>query len=408
MRVAVAVLLVSSLGVPALAQEPEPEARAAGEGTARLAVDLYGALRSEGGNLFFSPYSLSAALAMTREGARGETAAELDRALHFPAGLAKAQAALARALRPREVDEWDERGGRRKVAAYELSVANALWGQEGLAFLAPFTGVLEREYGAPLERLDFKDQAAARRRINGWVEERTRQRIKDIVPPGLPSPDTRLALANAIHFKAAWLEPFEKEATRDAPFHAAGGDVPAKLMRRVDHLMYAADEAVQVVALPYRGHSTSMLVVLPRKVDGLAAVEAGLTAERLAGWVGGLKRVKVDVRLPRFEMTQAFEARAPLAKLGVKRAFDARQADFSGMLASEPLFVGAILHKAFVAVDEAGTEAAAATVVLMEAGSAPRPETPVDFVADRPFLFLLRHEPTGCVLFMGRLATPAR
>lgn len=406
MRSALPFVLVSSLVGPALAQEPKQEARAAGEATARLAVDLHGALRGEQGNLFFSPYSLSAALAMTREGARGETAAELDRALHFPADLAAAQAALVEALRPREVDEWDERGQRKRVAAYELAVANALWGQEGAPFLEPFTSALAKRYGAPLERLDFRDQAAARRRINGWVEEKTRQRIKDIVPEGLPGPDTRLALANAIHFKAAWLEPFEKHATREAPFHAAGRDVPAKLMRRVDHLMLAEDDAVQVLSLPYRGHTTSMLVILPRKADGLAAVEAGLTADRLAGWLRAQRRVKVDVRLPRFEVTHALEARDALGKLGVKRAFDPRQADFSGMLATEPLFVGAILHKAFVAVDEAGTEAAAATVVMMEAGAAPRPETPVDFVADRPFLYLIRHEPTGCVLFMGRLASP--
>lgn len=411
-RLFAALFAASSLGAPAVAhaQEPtvKPEARAAGEALNRFAVDLYGKLRDEPGNLFFSPASLSTALAMTREGAKGETAAELDRALHFPARLAPAQAALLEALRPREVSDWDEQGHEKKVPAYELAVANALWGQEGAPFLAPFTALLAKDYGAPLERLDFHDVAAARRRINGWVEERTRQRIKDIVPEGKPSPDTRLVLANAIYFKAAWQEPFEEEATKDAPFHAAGGDVQARLMRRIDHLALAQDDAVQVLSLPYRGHATSLLVVLPRRRDGLAGVEAGLTAERLAGWVAALKHVKVDVRLPRFEVTQSTDGKGVLEELGVKRAFDADAADFSGMLETEKLFVGAVLHKAFVAVDEAGTEAAAATVVTMDAGSAPAPETPVDFVADHPFLFLIRHEPTGAVLFMGRLATPAK
>jgi serpin B len=149
-------------------------------------------------------------------------------------------------------------------------------------------------------------------------------------------------------------------------------------------------------------------VILPRKRDGLGAVEAGLTAETLAGWVAALRRAKVDVRLPRFEVTTAFEGSDALKQLGVRRAFDAEAADFSGMLERERLFVGVVLHKAFVAVDEAGTEAAAATIVGMEAGSAPAPETPVDFVADHPFLFLIRHDPTGAVLFLGRLATPAK
>lgn len=409
LRVVFGVALASVLGsAPAAAQAPETseEARVMGESVSRFSVSLYGQLRARPGNLFFSPYSISAALAMTREGARGETAAELDRALAFPRALTAAQRELALALRPREVDDWSE-GQRRRVPAYELNVANALWGQEGLAFLPEFTAILEQHYAAPLQRVDFTRAAEARRRINGWVEEQTRQRIKDIVPEGQPTTDTRLALANAIHFKAAWEEPFQEQRTTDAPFHTAGGEVAARLMRRVAHFGYAEDDAVQVVSLPYRGHDTSMFVVLPRRRDGLAAVEGGLTAERLAGWVAGTKHVKVDVQLPRFEVTHAFDAVQALGALGVRRAFDAKQADFSGMLATEPLFIGVVLHKAFVAVDEKGTEAAAATVVGMRAGSAPRPEQPVAFVADHPFLFLIRHEPTGAVLFMGRLADPS-
>ncbi len=402
-------LALLATSAPAAAQtDPAPEeARAMGESVTRFSVDLYGQVRATPGNLFFSPYSLSAALAMTREGARGETAAELDRALSFPRALTAAQRELAAALRPREVDEWDDSGQRRRVPAYELDVANALWGQEGLPFLPEFTTILEEHYQAPLQRIDFTRQAEARRRINGWVEERTRQRIKAIVPEGLPTRDTSLALANAIYFKASWDEPFREQATRDAPFHAPGGQVTAPLMRRVAHLSYAEDEAVQVVSLPYRGHDTSMLIVLPRARTGLEAVEGALTAERLTGWVGTLRPVKVDVQLPRFEVTHAFEAAGALQALGARRAFVASQADFSGMLTPPPpLFVGAVLHKAFVAVDEKGTEAAAATVVMMRAGSAARPDQPVPFVADHPFLFLIRHEPTGAVLFMGRLCDP--
>lgn len=410
LRLVFVVVLASLLGSPpAAAQEPRTseEARLMGESVSRFSVALYGQLRARPGNLFFSPYSLSAALAMTREGARGETAAELDRALAYPRALTAAQRDLALALRPREVEEWDDAGESRRVPAYELNVANTLWGQEGLAFLPGFTALLEQHYAAPLQRIDFTRAAEARQRINAWVEEQTRQRIKDIVPEGLPTPDTRLALANAIHFKAAWDEPFQEQRTSDAPFHAAGGAVTARLMRRDSHFLYAEDDAVQVVALPYKGHDTSMLVVLPRRRDGLAAVEGALTAERLAGWIGGLTRVRVDVQLPKFEVTHSFDAVPSLGGLGVRRAFDATQADFSGMLAAEPLFIGAVLHKAFVAVDEKGTEAAAATVVIMRFGSAMNPEQPVAFVADHPFLFMIRHEPTGAVLFMGRLLDPA-
>jgi serpin B len=373
----------------------------------RFAVDLYRELRSEEGNVFFSPYSISAALAMAREGARGETAAELDRVLHFPPDLAKAQGVLAEALRPREVDAYDEHDVVRRMPAYELNVANALWGQEGLPFLAPFTQALEQHHGAPLRRIDFRRSDEARRRINAWVAEQTRERIQDIVPPGMPDPDTRLVSANAIYFKASWDEPFEESATRDAPFYAPKGEVSARLMRQTDHLEYAEDGAVQVLRLPYRGRDTSMLVVLPQRRDGLAAVEKKLTAEGLAGWLGGLKSTRVDVQLPRFHARHGFDAVRALSALGLSRAFSDTQADFSGMLREEPLCIGAVLHEAFVAVDEEGTEAAAATVTGTRAASA-RPQRPVRFVADHPFLFLIRHEATGAVLFMGRLSDPTR
>jgi serpin B len=408
MRTAIAAVLGPSLLVAvaagARAQTP-PAPEATGVSVSRFSIDLYRQLQAGQGNLFFSPYSLFVALAMVREGARGDTAAELDRALSFPRDLAAAQRTLTDALHPRELSEG-EPGHERRVAAYDLDVANALWGQQTLAFLPAFTGTLERRYGAPLERIDFRETEDARRRINAWVGERTHGRIQAIVPEGLPRPETRLALVNAVYFKAGWAERFG--STSEAPFHAPSGDVRARLMRRVDRLDYAEDAAVQVLSLPYRGGDASMLVILPRDPDGLAAVEQSLSADRLTRWLGALHPVRVDARIPRFELTEAFDAVQALEGLGISLAFGPR-ADFSGMVADEPLSIGAVLHQAFVHVDEEGTEAAAATAATMVATSAAPPrEPPVSFVADHPFLLLIRHERTGCVLFMGRLSDPTR
>lgn len=404
------VALTSTAGAQQAAEPPE-EARALGEATLAFGLDLQRLLAAEGGNVFFSPYSISAALSMAREGARGETAAQLDRVLRLPAAPAAAHQALARALAPGTIEDWGDgwEPGRepKLVPAYTLDVANALWAQEGRAFLAPFTRALDERYGAPLQRLDFADTAAARARVNAWVAERTRDRIRDIVPAGSPPRDTRLMLANAIFFKAPWAEPFKEGATREGPFHReGGGEVQARFMRQVERLDYAEDTIAQVLTLPYRGGDCSLVVVLPRARDGLAALERDLTPERLGHWLAKRSAARVDVRLPRFETTYAVRLRGPLERLGLALPF-AEQADLSGMTAEERLRIGAVFHKAFVALDEHGTEAAAATVVAVRTLGLPAAEPdPIPFVADRPFLFAIVHEPTGCALFMGRIADP--
>jgi serpin B len=395
------------LAAPAFAQQGGKEMA---ESVNRFGIDLYEAVSHGEENLFLSPYSVSVALAMTREGARGQTAEQMDAVLHFPKQrLGEHYRALLDGLAPRQVEDRDEMGrSKGKVATYQLQVANRLFGQKGYPFVDGFTSLLKDVYGAPLERIDYGDSAAARQRINAWVAENTKDKIKNIVPPGLPTGDTRLTLANAIYFKASWFEPFKERNTKQKPFHGAGGQVQAKLMHRVDHYHYAEDDAVQVLELTYRGHDTSMVVVLPKQRDGLKAVEESLSHEKLAGWLGAMNHTKVDVQLPRFEFTAPLNLGDTLKAMGMPLAFDPSKADFSGMTGEEPLFIGAVLHKAFVAVDEAGTEAAAATVVMMMAGSAPRPELPKPFVADHPFLFLIRHRKTGCILFMGRLTDPTR
>jgi len=402
MRSIALTLLVALLAVPASAGKTAVEPATANNA---FAVDLFGVLRTREGNLFFSPYSVSAALAMTRQGAKGDSAAQIDEVFHWGGGVdAKAHRALAKALVAENVTDGHGEDAK-EVPAYEMHVANALWAQAGLPVKKPFAGVLDREFGAPLRRLDFRDTAAARKAINDWVAQQTRDRIRDIVPEDLPTPDTLFALANAIWFKAAWDEPFRERWTKEAPFTTTAGEVfEVALMHRTGDFRYAEDDAVQVVEIPYRGGRTSMLVVLPKKADGLPAVEKALTSAKLAGWTDALRDRQVAVKLPRFEITCPTDLTGTLKGMGMPDAFDGKKADFTGMTDERPLFVGAVLHKAFVKVDEAGTEAAAATVVMMMKGG--MPPDPVAFTADHPFLFLIRHRATGLVLFMGRFESP--
>ncbi|MGE0708982.1 MAG: serpin family protein [Planctomycetota bacterium] len=408
MRITPAALaLLTALALPAAAQERAD--REAVAGLEAFALDLHRALAKGDANGCCSPYSVWAALAMTREGARGETAAQLDQVFGYPKDLTRAQEALRAGLKPRKVSLWDEQA--RKMVerpAYELQVANRLWGQEGTSFLPDYLVTLERRYQAPLERIDFRTQSElARKKINDWVAEQTRQRIKDIVRPPLPTPLTRLVLANAIFFKASWLEPFEPRATRAEPFFAPGKEVKAKLMHGQWHLAYVEDQGAQVLELPYLDRQTSMLVILPRQRDGLAALERTLTPARLAGWLKGMRRPDVQVALPRFTFTADANLTEVLPALGMPLAFDPAKADFQG-ISADKLWIGAVLHKAFIAVDEQGTEAAAATVVEMEGGAPPRPETPKVFRADHPFLFLIRQRQTGAILFTGRVVDPTK
>ena len=411
MKLLCVLLSLPILGGLAFAGEPsDPPTPGATEIAAsgnRFACDLYDRLRTQAGNIFLSPYSISTALAMTREGARGATRAELDGLLHVRGDdVALHMQELERALIPRLVPESPRRDAK-PIPAYQLSVAGALWGQEGLSFEAPFLETLRDRYGSPLERIDFRQTAQARARINRWVAEETRDRIQDIVPDGMPSSDTLLALANAIYFQASWAEPFREAATKEADFHAAADSVvQVPMMNRIGRYRYGVADDAQVLELPYRADEMSMVVVLPKARDGLAALEAGLDADRMALWTRALASHQVDVQLPRFTFTTAFDLTATLRAMGLLKATDPHgAADFTGMTREKPLYIGVVLHKAFVAVDEEGTEAAAATVVMMKLGAA-APSAPVPFVADHPFLFFIRHNPTGCILFLGRVQDP--
>ena len=371
-----------------------------------FAWDLYRALPKGKDNLFFSPYSISAALAMTRVGAAGRTAKQMDAVLHSEDVSASNHQSLATAVKPVFIEEgWREKA--RLVPAYELRIANALWGQESVRFEKPFLTTLDKKFGAPLSRVDFRETKKVRDLINAWVERNTEKKIKDIVPSGKPTPDTRLVLGNAIYFKAQWTESFQERATKPAPFTMLDGkriDVP--MMHRIDRYSYAETDDVQILEIPYRGGHTSMFVILPKKRDGLAAVEAKLSAKEIESLRGRMKSARVNLKLPRFKFTSAFDLKDNLPGMGMNDAFDPSKADFTGMTRQVPLFIGAVLHKAFVAVDEKGTEAAAATLVVMTLGSAMPTDKPVPFIADHPFLFFIRHQGTGCILFAGRVTKP--
>jgi serpin B len=370
------------------------------KGNTAFALDLYRQLRTARGNLFFSPYSISTALAMTYNGARGQTAKEMARALHFPGDRNAMNPAFTNLIRTMQS------GGKHR--GYQLLTANALWGQKSYAFEKEFLDGTRKYYWAGLKEVDFRDAPEeARREINRWVEEQTRDHIKDLIGQGVLTGETRLVLTNAIYFKGKWANEFRKAVTTDEKFWLTKAKkVSPPMMHQQHKFRYAERNDVQVLELPYKGEDVSLVIVLPRAKDGLAALERALSPAQLSRWLDGLAPATVSVTLPRFKMTAAFRLEEQLAALGMKQAFK-MEADFSGMEPQKELFLSAVIHKAFVEVNEEGTEAAAATGVVVEAKSEKRVEDEVhSFRADHPFLFMIRENRSGSILFLGRLSDP--
>lgn len=369
-----------------------------------FAFDLYQRLAAGPGNLFFSPHSLSLALAMTYAGAAGETARQMAETLHFRLPGHELHAAF------NALDRY--LAGRGAEGGFDLRIVNAVWGQRGHDFLPSFLDALAEHYGAGVRAADFRGAAEeARVAINGWVEEQTEDRIRDLVPPGAIDGLTRLVLTNAVYFKAAWVYPFEEGLTRPGVFRLLdGGEVETPMMHALEELGYARGNGWQAVDLPYEGGELSMVILLP-DAGRFREFEAGLDAERVSGMLAGLWGAQVALAMPKFEFDSQFALPGTLKALGMADAFDPRRADFSGMdgrscRAGDDacLRIADVVHKAFVSVDEAGTEVAAATAVMMATESAP-PER-VDVTIDRPFLFLIRDRATEAILFLGRLVQP--
>jgi serine protease inhibitor len=369
------------------------------EGNNVFAVVLYGRLRNQSGNLFFSPESISTALAMAYAGARGGTASEMAEILHFtllPEKLHPAMGALLSDLNAAH-------------AGYQLSVANALWAQQGYTFLDEFLNLLKTNYGAGLNQVNFKGATeAARLTINHWVEQKTQDKIKDLLQPGALRSDTRLVVTNAIYFKGDWETQFDKAQTKDEDFHLSPAQTTtAPLMHREGRFSYFDGGTFQVLEVPYKSKELSMIVFLPKDPGGLPSLEQSLTDSNLQQWLRQVTPVsKVVVTMPKFKMTQQFELGSTLSAMGMPQAFSSN-ADFSGMTGHRDFAISEVIHKAYVDVNEEGTEAAAATAVTMRALAMPAQQAPPPvFRADHPFVFIIRDNRSASILFMGRMADP--
>ncbi|NCC50376.1 MAG: serpin family protein [Spartobacteria bacterium] len=369
------------------------------QGNNAFAFELYRELKSMDGNLFFSPYSISSALAMTYAGARGSTAAEMARTLHFTLGEVATHPAFAQLNARLEAIQAE--------GHVQLQAAHSLWPQKGYPFLPAYLALIEKYYGSTITPLDYVNETEqARITINTWVEDRTQDKIKNLIAEGALTPLTRMVLVNAIYFKGDWATPFNPEHTAALPFYLPGNTTAqANFMTLKQKFNYAESDDLQVIELPYVGDDLSMLVLLPKNRDGLPAVESALSGEQLDRWTAGLQRREVQVFLPKFKITWGtVSLNKALVALGMGGAFGPK-ADFTGMDKQNGIFISDVLHKAFVEVNEEGTEAAAATAVVMRMTA--MPARPVVFRADHPFLFLIQDTSSRNILFMGRVSNPA-
>ena len=392
--------LIIMLSIALAEAPPEKIPNALVEGNNTFALELYSKLSAGDGNLFLSPYSISSALAMTYAGARGETERQMAKTLHFnieQKQLHSAFGAMAKQFT----------GGKKKP--YELTVANALWGQTGYKFQKEFLDIMKTNYGAGFFDVNFKKNAPKIvKQINSWVEEKTKNKIRNIVSPNLITSDTRLVLANAIYFKGAWESEFSKSATKDMPFTFIDGkkaDVP--MMNQTEEFSYGENETCQILQLPYKGYDVVMNIILPKTTDGIKDLEKSIDAAAFNKMLNTLEHRDVILTMPKFKMETFFELNKPLEQMGMKDAFSMTDADFSGITGAKDLFISLVLHKAYVDVDEKGTEAAAATVVIEgEMAMPPDERGPVVFKADHPFMFVIRERQSGAILFIGRVMDP--
>jgi serpin B len=373
------------------------------KGNTRFAFDLYGELRlQKKENLFFSPYSVSTALAMTYGGAAGDTRLQMARVLRFPDNPDQLHAAFAQVIGRLQ--------GPASKRTYQLHLANAIWAAESYNFSPEYFGLVEDRYRAALKTVDFQNPEEARQAINHWVEGHTQRRIKDLIKPGLLNPETPLVLTNAIYFRAAWAHKFDEEQTRDEDFFTTRQTkTNVRMMHQTDSFRYLDGDDFQLLELPYAREQLSMLVILPKQVDGLEGIEKSLSAGAVDQWTEKLELHTVEVSLPKFKMTAEFSLVEALESLAMRLPFDRQKADFSAMTTDRSaLAIAAVEHQAFVDVDEEGTEAAAATAVIMApgAGAVPRDQKRAVFRADHPFLYLIRENSTYSVMFIGRVDKP--
>jgi serpin B len=392
----------SKPSVPELSPRPEDISNVV-EANNQFALDFYSELKDkESGNIFFSPYSIASALAMTYEGARGQTAEEMRSVFYFPE-----DDNLRREKYAAMIDEINKEDKK-----YKLHTANALWAEKDYQFLDEYFEIVETYYKGKVTNLDFKrDAEKARGIINNWVEEKTNNKIKNLIPPGMLDKLTRLVLTNAIYFKGEWVRQFNEDDTRDQDFWISEDNVVrVPMMQRTDEearFNYTENSKLQILEMPYSGEELSMLMFLP-KDDDLEVLENLFSTKNLLKWKKDLEEKRVKVFIPKFKFETKYFMAGELGGMGMPTAFTWPGADFSGIDGTKDLFISQVIHQAFIEVNEEGTEAAAATAeVKMMAGPGwTAPKIPV-FRADHPFIFLIQDKKTGNILFMGKVLNPA-
>ena len=368
--------------------------------TDQFAVDFYQHVRQRDGNIFFSPTSISIALAMAYAGAKGQTADQMAKVLHFDQSPAEVNQDFAKLIAG-----WNAGS---KEHGFQLDLANAMWGQKGYPFQPAFNQTLQANFGAAIRLVDFGQSEQARKTINDWVAQQTQQKIQNLMPAGSVDAVTRLVLTNAIYFKAHWDQEFQEGATQPGDFHVTGDKTTqTPMMRQMSEFRYLKSNGFAALEMTYADNAFSMIAFLPDKPDGLSDLEKTLTANKVEGWIGQIgKQSAGDVRVtfPKFKITEELMLNDALSRMGMPLAFST-QADFSGMNAGrEPLYLSAAIHKAYVNVDEKGTEAAAATGIGVAAAALPL--RIAEFKADHPFFFLIHDNRSGGILFMGRIVNP--
>jgi serpin B len=393
---------LARIGSPSV---PEEDLIQLAQGNNAFAIALYQKMRGGDGNLFFSPYSISLALAMAYAGARGDTEKQMAEALHFTLPQDRLHPAM-NAL-DQEITSY-AKGNNNKDQGFRLNIANALWGQEGFPFLASYLDLLAQNYGAGMRLADFVHAAeTSRKMINDWVKQQTQGKITDLFPQGSIDTTTRLVLANAIYFKAAWENSFDPASTKNETFYLLNGSptsVPMMHTKGETTYLYAQGSNYQAVGLPYANSNVMMVVLMPTS-GNFADFEAGLTVTQLEGILSDMTDKPLNLAIPKFKIETELDLKSTLASLGMLDAFD-KNADFSGMDGKKDLFIADVLHKAYVNVDENGTEAAAATGVVM--GIMAVPAQIQNVTIDHPFLFFLFDPQTKMILFMGRMMNPGK
>jgi serpin B len=394
-----------------LARETSPQVdssqiEALVDGNTDFALSFYDQIRKDDENIIFSPISLSLALSMALTGAEEDTKAEMIEALKLSLSENEVHPAYNALLLAIEASEEAAQEGN-EGTNFQLNIANSIWGQAGYDFREEFLDTLARNYGAGVYNVDYiNNPEAARNAINKWVEEETEEKIKNLIPPGAIDALTRMVLANAIYFNGSWLHPFEESATEEAPFTLLDGSVVNVDMMSLtgQSFNYGQGENYQAIQIPYLSQDFSMTLLVP-DAGSFEEFEDELSSENLDSILNNLVFQPVDLSMPKFDFESTLNGKDPLQSLGMAEAFDPDAADYSGITEVEKLYISEVLHKATITVDEEGTEAAAATAVIFATKSA-MPEEPIALVIDRPFLFLIQHQPTGTILFMGHVLQP--